>query len=184
MPEWHARDTWTRMGLWDLIEHGSTLRRDVNTPMLDALRRAQRIDDHEARQRTLRVVDAHNATDSTKHTLPRTGNTPLSFDGTLLFRGHEPADKYNLSVYRTEQGSYVAAVQIATPDALVHHVMTSAPLRQFVELLRYYDPDRILGEHGIVGDSARRTFEPGLVERWQRQVGRAIALLDREVEAS
>jgi hypothetical protein len=41
MPEWHDRERWTRMGLWDL-EHGpSGLRRARHVAALDALARAQ-----------------------------------------------------------------------------------------------------------------------------------------------
>jgi len=42
MPEWHARDQWTRMGLWDLEREQDRLERKIVTPMLDALRIAQR----------------------------------------------------------------------------------------------------------------------------------------------
>lgn len=42
MPEWHAQDEWTRMGLWDLEREQAVLRRLVCAPMLAALRRAQR----------------------------------------------------------------------------------------------------------------------------------------------
>jgi hypothetical protein len=41
MPEWHDRDQWTRMGLWDLEHEQEILRRKVCLPMLRALRRAQ-----------------------------------------------------------------------------------------------------------------------------------------------
>ena len=41
MPEWHARDEWTRMGLWDLVPRSPTLGREVHAPMLEALREAQ-----------------------------------------------------------------------------------------------------------------------------------------------
>ena len=41
MPEWHARDQWTRLGLWDLEREGGVLRRKVCAPMLKALRAAQ-----------------------------------------------------------------------------------------------------------------------------------------------
>lgn len=44
MPEWHARDTWTRMGLWDLIPQSPTLGRIPYRPMLEALREAQRLE--------------------------------------------------------------------------------------------------------------------------------------------
>ena len=40
MPEWHARDVWTRMGLWDLIPQSPTLGRIVHAPMLKALHTA------------------------------------------------------------------------------------------------------------------------------------------------
>jgi hypothetical protein len=44
MPEWHAREQWTRMGLWDLVPQSPTLGRIPYEPMLDALRDAQRIE--------------------------------------------------------------------------------------------------------------------------------------------
>lgn len=42
MPEWHARDQWTRMGLWDLEHEQEVLERKLHTPMHDALKLAQR----------------------------------------------------------------------------------------------------------------------------------------------
>lgn len=42
MPEWHARDQWTHMGLWDLEREQDVLQRKAHGPMLDALRDAQR----------------------------------------------------------------------------------------------------------------------------------------------
>jgi hypothetical protein len=42
MPEWHARDEWARMGLWDLEKEQDTLERKACVPMLDALAHAQR----------------------------------------------------------------------------------------------------------------------------------------------
>jgi beta-glucosidase/6-phospho-beta-glucosidase/beta-galactosidase len=41
MPEWHARDEWTRMGLWDLQRDQNGLCRNIYVPMLQALRAAQ-----------------------------------------------------------------------------------------------------------------------------------------------
>ncbi len=41
MPEWHARDQWTRMGLWDLEREQDVLQRKACEPMLKALRKAQ-----------------------------------------------------------------------------------------------------------------------------------------------
>jgi hypothetical protein len=41
MPEWHARQEWAHMGLWDLAPRERTLDRVLYTPMLEALREAQ-----------------------------------------------------------------------------------------------------------------------------------------------
>jgi hypothetical protein len=46
MPEWHARDQWTSMGLWDLSMRDGLLHREVCEPMREALRTAQRIQLH------------------------------------------------------------------------------------------------------------------------------------------
>lgn len=45
MPEWHDRDRWTQMGLWELTQCQAGLERRVCAPMLQALRAAQRIDE-------------------------------------------------------------------------------------------------------------------------------------------
>ena len=42
MPEWHAPEEWTRMGLWDLVPQSPTLGRVLYEPMMAALREAQR----------------------------------------------------------------------------------------------------------------------------------------------
>jgi beta-glucosidase/6-phospho-beta-glucosidase/beta-galactosidase len=44
MPEWHDPTLWARMGLWDLVRDGDTLQREIYSPMLDALRAAQRLE--------------------------------------------------------------------------------------------------------------------------------------------
>jgi len=49
MPEWHVREQWTRMGLWDLEPEREVLRRLPHLPMMQALRRAQ----HAVRQKRL-----------------------------------------------------------------------------------------------------------------------------------
>ena len=45
MPEWHDPETWTQMGLWDLVPHDGVLRREMFRPMLEALQEAQRIEE-------------------------------------------------------------------------------------------------------------------------------------------
>ncbi|HJQ83028.1 MAG TPA: glycoside hydrolase [Candidatus Binatia bacterium] len=44
MPEWHAPEQWTHMGLWDLVPQSPTLGRVPYEPMLSALREAQRLE--------------------------------------------------------------------------------------------------------------------------------------------
>jgi beta-glucosidase/6-phospho-beta-glucosidase/beta-galactosidase len=46
MPEWHERDRWTNMGLWDLVQEGEELQRKVCDPMLEALNGAKHLDRH------------------------------------------------------------------------------------------------------------------------------------------
>ena len=43
MPEWHAQDVWTHMGIWDLARDGNYLRRVVHEPVLQELNRAQHL---------------------------------------------------------------------------------------------------------------------------------------------
>jgi hypothetical protein len=42
MPEWHARDQWSRMGLWDLEREQDVLQRKACAPMMAALRAVQK----------------------------------------------------------------------------------------------------------------------------------------------
>ena len=44
MPEWHAQDTWMLMGLWDILHKEPARGREVCLPMLEALKKAQRLD--------------------------------------------------------------------------------------------------------------------------------------------
>ncbi|HMJ89539.1 MAG TPA: hypothetical protein VK530_06965 [Candidatus Acidoferrum sp.] len=44
MPEWHAQDTWMLMGLWDILHTEPAHCREVCLPMLEALKKAQRLD--------------------------------------------------------------------------------------------------------------------------------------------
>jgi hypothetical protein len=44
MPEWHEPETWTRMGLWDVVPRGGRLERVAHEPMLEGLRAAQRLE--------------------------------------------------------------------------------------------------------------------------------------------
>ncbi len=48
MPEWHSRQEWTLMGLWDLVHHQPTMGRKLFDPMMQALKNAQRLETHHA----------------------------------------------------------------------------------------------------------------------------------------
>lgn len=48
MPEWHAPQQWTLMGLWDLVHNQPTLGRKLFDPMLQALKIAQRLENRHA----------------------------------------------------------------------------------------------------------------------------------------
>jgi beta-glucosidase/6-phospho-beta-glucosidase/beta-galactosidase len=52
MPEWHERDEWVTMGLWD-IAHRDGLARKLCKPMLEELRRAQRLNRYLSRKNEL-----------------------------------------------------------------------------------------------------------------------------------
>jgi beta-glucosidase/6-phospho-beta-glucosidase/beta-galactosidase len=49
MPEWHARDEWSQMGLWELRPNQGWLERVPHKPMMDALRNAQWLENHRSR---------------------------------------------------------------------------------------------------------------------------------------
>jgi hypothetical protein len=44
MPEWHDQAKWTAMGLWDIVRDHRGANREVCTPMLDVLRKAQQLE--------------------------------------------------------------------------------------------------------------------------------------------
>jgi hypothetical protein len=69
MPEWHTRDEWALLGLWDLEARGGQLARVPHEPALQALREAQRRVHHtggrasERKETTARWVQMQYATD-------------------------------------------------------------------------------------------------------------------------
>jgi len=53
MPEWHAPHEWTQMGLWELAHSDGKLERVIHEPMMEALREAQRLEQHRTRKMAL-----------------------------------------------------------------------------------------------------------------------------------
>jgi beta-glucosidase/6-phospho-beta-glucosidase/beta-galactosidase len=57
MPEWHQRDEWTNLGLWDLKLSGRRLKRVPYEPAIRALRKAQKVERLNLRGRTMFSYD-------------------------------------------------------------------------------------------------------------------------------
>ncbi|HEX7861939.1 MAG TPA: glycoside hydrolase [Verrucomicrobiae bacterium] len=66
MPEWHEPTKWTQMGLWELSQCEDRLDRVICQPMLDALKKAQRIEQR---------VRSHNSNIRGRN--PRNASSPL-----------------------------------------------------------------------------------------------------------
>jgi hypothetical protein len=156
MPEWHAREQWTRMGLWDLEPEQQELQRRVCAPMLDALWEAQR--QHEARRvgsrRTL--------------SLPRTGDVPFVVAGTMVLQVARPQLGYELRLVRADQPYrlWVAATGVRAGSGIVRHVSTADSLPVLADVLRRLTPERIAREHG-------RSFSPSArdaSDAWRRDL--------------
>ena len=98
----------------------------------------------------------------TKHTLPRTGKSPVAFDGDLiaetkspLYRRHladphEKANWFEIAVYKTVGGSYVAHVAYRWAGKLFRevnrdHVEVSQTVGYLLDLLAAFDSTRCVG---------------------------------------
>lgn len=145
MPEWHARDQWTRMGLWDLEHEENALRRKVCAPMLEALRAAQ----VRHGSRTVPVT-------GTVLTLHRTGNAPMVVHGRVLWENGRQRGGARLALIRSDhpQRLWIAAIEVSLGEITVSRVDTAAELSLLLGSLRFYTPARIALEHGIADASA------------------------------
>jgi hypothetical protein len=59
MPEWHEPERWTAMGLWDIVHTQQALNREICSPMYEALRFAQRLEERHRLLRESRLQAAH-----------------------------------------------------------------------------------------------------------------------------
>jgi hypothetical protein len=145
MPEWHARDEWTRMGLWDLEHRDDRLERKIFGPMLDALRVAQgrNASCEIGRPRTLTL--AHD--ESVVH-------------GALVALRAE--SDYQLRLIRADQPRrmWLANVGLRDDDGWVHGVSTALELPTLLEELRALDLGGSWTEtlDGLAAELAPRTF--------------------------
>jgi hypothetical protein len=156
MPEWHDRNQWARMGLWDLEREQNVLQRKTCAPMLAALRSAQR---RQSRQ----VADVEQV-----FTLPRTGNVPLVIYGRQAWHNGDADAPYSLRLIRSDQPYrlWIAAVEVSCGETTVQHVCTAAELSLLVQQLRWFNPTRIAAEHGC---NAIR-FDEKTHAQWQQDV--------------
>lgn len=116
MPEWHARDQWTRMGLWDLEREQDRLERKIVTPMRDALRAAQR-----------------RTAAPRRFVLSRPGREPLEVHGAVV--AHRAERDYEVRLIRGEE-IWVADIEVQTQGGTVKHVHTATELHALLDELR------------------------------------------------
>jgi hypothetical protein len=152
MPEWHARDQWARMGLWDLEHDQHVLRRKTHAPMLQALRAAQR---KQPRQSTTPGV----------FTLPRTGNVPLVVYGKVLWESPARQSACRIRLIRSDR-LWIAAIELCAGVTTVEHVSTAAELPLLFDQLRRLNPTRIADEHGF----ADLVFDEASHSCWHRDL--------------
>ncbi len=146
MPEWHARDQWTRMGLWDLDHDDDQLQRRVCAPMLEALRAAQEQRD----RRPLNVA-------GTVLTLQRTGTVPFVVHGIVVWDSARQNDGFRVRLIRSDHPYrlWVAAIEIVLGSRSVARVWTAAELWMLLASLRTASPATFAGEHDVDGAPPR-----------------------------
>jgi hypothetical protein len=142
MPEWHARDQWSRMGLWDLEHDQEVLARRVCAPMLEALRAAQ--------VRGPAPAPGPPRTFS----LARTGSVPLVVEGVLATRAADPRGGWELRLVRCGRPYrlWVASVAVSAGGETIRHVATAAELPMLLDVLLWSPPTAIARAHGAARD--------------------------------
>jgi hypothetical protein len=152
MPEWHARDQWARMGLWDLEREQNVLKRKACDPMMTALRVV-----HEARgpdvgrkERLLR--------------LPRTGNVPFEALGRLVWQRVRP-NAHAIRLFRSDRPYrlWIVAITLRLGERTLDHVWTADDLASVLETAATRGPVQLAREHGI--DDAE--FAADDLDAWQ-----------------
>jgi hypothetical protein len=164
MPEWHARDQWTRMGLWDLEREQDVLERKACGPMMAALRAVQptRGTDLGRRARPLR--------------LPRTDDAPFEAHGRLVWQRVRP-QQHAIRVFhsdRPHRGAWVMAVTLRVEGRAVEHVLTAGDLRSLARHAEASTPAQMMELHGI----DRSTWTAGELEAWLSDVRELIERVD------
>jgi hypothetical protein len=164
MPEWHARDQWTRMGLWDLEREQDVLERKACGPMMAALRAVQstRGTDLGRRARPLR--------------LPRTDDAPFEAHGRLVWQRVRP-QAHAIRVFRSDRphgGVWVMAVTLRVGGRAVEHVLTAGDLRSLARRAEASTPAQMMELHGI----DRSAWTPAELGAWRSDVRELIDSVD------
>ncbi len=176
MPEWHARNEWTHMGLWDLERENGSLRRSVHLPMMQALRRSQRA--LAGKERALGVTMPERSSPLSV-LLPRSSGVPYAFRGYPLWEDGATQSIYRLRLFRAESGDWVAAIEVHWGERVIRRVLNSSDLESFPELAAVNEPGRILSEAGVYAPR-----DEALAAAWRRDVRAGFAVLRARDQSS
>lgn len=138
MPEWHARDQWTRMGLWDLEREQDVLQRKACVPMLEALRTAQR------------GSRAHRIVREQAIELRRTGQAPFSLLGHRVWQKVHASGQV-LRLYRSDRPYrlWVAAATLPTSMRKLEYIGTAATPSLLADILSWLTPSKVADRYGV-----------------------------------
>ena len=152
MPEWHARDQWARMGLWDLEREQNVLKRRACAPMMAALRvvHEERGPDVGRKERILR--------------LPRTGNVPFEVSGRLVWQKVRP-NAHAIRLFRSDRPYrlWIVGITVRFGDRTLDHVWSATQLLAVLETATSSGPVQLAQEHGI--DDAE--YAPEDLDAWR-----------------
>jgi hypothetical protein len=158
MPEWHDRDQWARMGLWDLEKDQDILLRKACKPMLEAVKRVQRTNHRQlpSRERLL--------------SLPRSGSAHFEVYARIVWQSRASgATPYRLSIIRSDHPYrlWISSVELRVGDEFLHHVSTAAEFTMLIEILKWAHPASIAQIHGAEHEALET---PAVWERWMQDV--------------
>ena len=164
MPEWHSRDQWTRMGLWDLEREQDVLERKACGPMMAALRTVQAARGSTLGQRARRLR------------LPRTGQAPFESHGRLVWQRIRP-QAHALRVFhadRSHGGDWVLATTLRVDSGTVEDVRTASELASLARLAGMNPPAQILQRHGVDPSA----WTEAHLDAWRADLQELVANLD------
>jgi hypothetical protein len=125
MPEWHARDEWTRMGLWDLEHEQDVLERRICAPMLEALRVVR------SRRRAQSVGCEQT------FALQRSAHAPFIVRGRLMWHYVNRERGYEVSIIRADHPRRLWVASVTRQDGGVFHdVVTASEPEALLESLQ------------------------------------------------